>query len=179
MDQIKINNMNIEQTMQLLGIQEVTTKQQKKNGTREFKLPVKDQHAKPIYVASFASGYVRRTKANGYSPSWQINKRVESEPQYYPEYEWVDGYQVKTGKYRKFTTRGCELIPVEIDRLEYLISYCLKNYYIKRANQVANCEFVPKWRHEDEIKRTKELHVWQEEPEVKVIVNGHRYNITP
>ena len=66
--------MNIEQTMQLLGIQEVTTKQQKKNGTREFKLPVKDQYAKPIYVASFASGYVRRTKANGYSPSWQLNK---------------------------------------------------------------------------------------------------------
>ena len=66
--------MNIEQTMQLLGIQEVTTKQQKKNGTREFKLPVKDQYAKQIYVASFASGYVRRTKANGYSPSWQLNK---------------------------------------------------------------------------------------------------------
>ena len=32
--------MSIEQTMQLLGIQEVTTKQQSKNGTREFKLPV-------------------------------------------------------------------------------------------------------------------------------------------
>ena len=60
--------------MQLLGIQEVTTKQQSKNGTREFKLPIKDQHAKPIYVASFASGYVRRTKANGFSPSWQLNK---------------------------------------------------------------------------------------------------------
>ena len=36
--------MNIEQTLQLLGIQDVTTKQQKKNGTREFKLPVKDQY---------------------------------------------------------------------------------------------------------------------------------------
>ena len=169
--------MNIEQTMQLLGIQEVTTKQQKKNGTREFKLPIKDQYAKPIYVASFASGYVRRTKANGYSPSWQINKRVESEPQYYPEYEWVDGYQVKTGKYRKFTTRGCELIPVEIDRLEYLISYCLKNYYIKLANQVADGEFVPKWKYEAYCRRDRANEV--NNPEVKVIVNGHRYNITP
>ena len=102
-----------------------------------------------------------------------------SEPMYYPEYEWKNGYQVETGKYLKFTTRGCELIKSEIERLEYLISYCLKNYYIKLANQVADGEFLPKWKHEDEIKRTKELHVWQEEPEVKVIVNGHRYNITP
>ena len=70
--------MSIEQTMQLLGIQEVTTKKQSKNGTREFKLPIKDQHGKPIYVASFASGYVRRTKANGFSPSWQLNKTKKS-----------------------------------------------------------------------------------------------------
>ena len=36
MDNIINNNMNVEQTLQLLGIQEVTTKKQKKNGTREF-----------------------------------------------------------------------------------------------------------------------------------------------
>ena len=35
--------MNIKETLQLLDIQEVTTKRQEKNGTREFKLPVKDQ----------------------------------------------------------------------------------------------------------------------------------------
>ena len=66
--------MNIEQTLQLLGIQDVTTKQQKKNGTREFKLPVKDQYGSEMHVASFASGYVRRTKAGGHCPSWQLNK---------------------------------------------------------------------------------------------------------
>ena len=177
MDQIKINNMNIEQTMQLLGIQEVTTKQQSKNGTREFKLPIKDQHAKPIYVASFASGYVRRTKANGYSPSWQINKRVESEPQYYPEYEWVDGYQVKTGKYRKFTTRGCKLIPNEADRLEYLVSFCLKNYYINQANMLSSGRFIPKGKYDD-LADAARLDYERGGPEVSVIVNGHRYNIT-
>ena len=62
------NNMNIKQTLQLLGIQEVTTKRQKKNGTREFKLPIKDLYCSKgsyIHVASFASGYVRRTKAGG------------------------------------------------------------------------------------------------------------------
>ena len=53
------------------------------------------------------------------------------------------------GLYRKFTTRTCKLIPIEIDRLEYLISYCLKNYYIKGANQVADGNYVPKWRYDN------------------------------
>ena len=169
--------MNIEQTLQLLGIQEVTTKRQKKNSTREFKLPVKDQYGGEIHVASFASGYVRRTKAGGYCPSWQINKRVESEPQYYGPFE--------NGYYRKYTTRTCKLIPDEQDRLEYLISFCLKNYYIGQANMLSSGKFVAKWKYDEaiklgqeEVKRTKELHVWQEDPEVKVIVNGTRYNIT-
>ena len=169
--------MNIEQTMQLLGIQEVTTKQQKKNGTREFKLPVKDQYAKPIHVASFASGYVRRTKAGGYSPSWQINKREMSEPTYYPEYEWVDGYQVKTGKYRKFTTRGCKLIPNEADRLEYLISFCLKNYYIGQANMLSSGNFVPRWKHEELLSAMEAQCEDHDVKEVQVIIDGHRYKV--
>jgi hypothetical protein len=31
-----------------------------------------------------------------------------------------------------------KLIPIEIERLEYLISYCLKNMYIKLANEAYN-----------------------------------------
>ena len=163
--------------MQLLGIQDVTTHKQSKNGTVVWRLPIKNSwNKKYIEVASFKSGYVRNQNSSC-DRSYQLNKRVESEPQYYPEYEWVDGYQVKTGKYRKFTTRGCELIPVEIDRLEYLISYCLKNYYIKLANQVADGEFVPKWKYEAYCRRDRANEV--NNPEVKVIVNGHRYNITP
>ncbi len=160
--------MNIEQTLQLLDIQEVTTERQKKNGTREFELPIKAEYSKrKIRVASFASGYVRCQLSDAYC-YYQLNKRCESEPEY---------YEVGNGLYRKFTTRTCKLIPNEQDRLEYLLNYCIKNYYIGKANQVANGDYVPKWRHEDEIKRTKELHVWQEEPEVKVIVNGQRYNV--
>ena len=161
MDNIINNNMNVEQTLQLLGIQEVTTKKQKKNGTREFKLPVKDQYGGEIHVASFASGYVRRTKAGGYCPSWQLNKTRKVPPT--KDYKWPSVERI--------------LIPSEQDRLEYLISFCLKNYYIGQANMLSSGKFIPKWKHEDEIKRTKELHVWQEEPEVKVIVNGHRYNV--
>ena len=161
--------MNVEQALQLLDIQEVTTKKQKANGTREFKLPVKDQYGAEIHVASFASGYVRRTKAGGYCPSWQLNKRVESEPQRYGPFE--------DGTYREYTTRTCKLILDEQDRLEYLISFCLKNYYIKQSNMLSSGEFIPKWKHEaykDEYRnRVNEVN----NPEVKVIVNGHRYNV--
>ncbi len=45
------------------------------------------------------------------------------------------------------------LIPNEIDRLEYLIAYCLKNYYIKNANQVANGGYVEQWYHDHQIER--------------------------
>ena len=165
--------MNIKETLQLLGIQEVTTARQKKNGTREFKLPVKDQYGGDIHVASFSSGYVRRTKAGGYCPSWQLNKRVESKPQRYGPFE--------DGTYREFTTRTCKLIPYEIDRLKYLIAFCLKNYYIGQANKLSSGEFIPKWKYKaykDEHRKLANMVNKYENPEVKVIVNGHRYNIT-
>ena len=129
--------MNTKTKLDFLQIQEVTTDKQKANGTREFKLPVKDQYGGEIHVASFASGYVRNQNS-GYS-NYQLNKRCEGEPEY---------FKLANGDYRKFTTRGCVLIPKEIDRLEYLIKYCVKNYYIKNANQVSNGEFVPKWQYE-------------------------------
>ena len=166
--------MTIEDKLQLLGIQEVTTDKQQKNGTRVFKLPIKDlycQDGSAIHVASYKSGYVRRLTIGRGTSDYQLNKRVESEPDYY-EVE-RDGL---SPLYRKFTTRTCELIPDEVDRLEYLISYCLKNYYIGHANKIAKSsnEYVPKWYHEEKLNHFQQI----QEPEVKVIINGHRYNIT-
>ena len=66
--------MNIQDKLNFLQIQEVTTDKQKANGTREFKLPMNDPYGVAIHVASFASGYVRRTKTGGYSSDWQLNK---------------------------------------------------------------------------------------------------------
>ena len=162
--------------MQFLGIQDVTTNRQHKNGTIVWKLPIKNHdNRNPSYieVASFSTGYVRNQNS-GYS-NYQLNKRCEGEPEYFDS-----GRLDELGRpmYTKFTTRSCVLIPIEIDRLEYLISYCLKNYFIKRANEVADGEYIPKWKHEaykDEYKnRVNEVN----NPEVKVIINGHRYNIT-
>ena len=142
--------------MELLGIQDVTTNRQHRNGTVVWRLPIKySTHNSFIEVASFKSGYVRNQ--NGGYTNYQLNKRCESGPQYYPDYEHtkIDGEWVatKTGKYNKYTTRGCVMIPNEIDRLEYLITYCLKNYYIKLANQVVDGKYIPKWELEHALAR--------------------------
>ena len=135
-------------TMDLLGIMDITTTRQHKNGTIVWKLPIKNNYpgnkSHYIEVASFSTGYVRNQNS-GYS-NYQLNKRCEGEPEY---------FKLSNGDYRKFTTRACILIPVEIDRLEYLLKYCVKNYYIKHANQVPNGDFYPKWMydsHKDEYK---------------------------
>ena len=161
--------------MQLLGIQDVTTYKQNKNGTVVWRLPIlSDNPSKYIEYASFKSGYVRNQGVDSHS-NWQVNKRKMNEPTYYPEYEWVDGYQVKTGKYRRFITRGCELIPVEIDRLEYMMKYIIKNEFIKRANTGQQGNFIPKWKYEDRIKM---LSYRDQHDEISVTINGHRYNVT-
>jgi len=129
--------------MELLGITDVSTQRQKNNDTRVWRLPIKySTHNKFIEVASFATGYVRNQ--NGGYTNYQLNKRCDSEPQY---------YKLSNGYYNKYTTRSCVLIPNEIDRLEYLIAYCLKNYYIKNANKVVEGKYVSKWEHEWKLER--------------------------
>ena len=128
--------------MQLLGIQDVSSRTQDKNGTIVWKLPIKNHWGGSfIEVGSFKSGMVRNNNS-GYS-NYQLNKRCDNEPDYYK----IE----RNGEtlYRKYTTRTCKLIPIEIDRLEYLLSYCLKNYYIKHANFVASGDYVPKWRYDN------------------------------
>ena len=158
--------------MDLLGIMDVTTTRQAKNGTIVWRLPIKNnwprQNAKCSDVGSFKTGYVRNQNS-GYS-NYQLNKRVENEPMYFKDYEWKNGEQVWTGKYRRFLTRGCKLIPIEIDRLEYLLKYCVKNYYIKHANQVPNGDFYPKWMYESEVeKRVNEINNFVTEVSITAI----------
>ena len=154
--------------MQLLDIQDITTDRQHKNGTIVWKLPIKDQDTGIlIEVASFDSGYVRNQGKSCHS-NYQLNKRCEGEPEY---------FELPNGDYRKFSTRSCVLIPIEIDRLEYLISYCLKNYYIKNANSVAEGKYVPKWRY-DNLADAARIDYERTDPEVKIQVNGHKYNVS-
>ena len=147
--------------MQLLNIQDITTNRQHENGTIVWKLPIKDQYSGIlIEVASFASGYVRNQGKSTRS-NYQLNKTKKNF-----EKEWSNGY-------RYYSTERI-LIPIEIDRLEYLISYCLKNYYIKHANFVADGEYIPKWRYNNLADAAR---LDYEGLNVSVNVNGQRYEV--
>ena len=172
--------------MQLLGIQDVTTERQHKNGTIVWKLPIKNnwprQNASLIEVASFKTGYIRNQNS-GYS-NYQLNKRY-FEDEYFKDYDWDENAvrQIWNGKYRKFRTKKCILIPIEIDRLEYLLKYCVKNYYIKHANQVSDGDYYPKWMYKDAEKQGYNAGLQENvnaKPAVEnlsVTVNGERYKI--
>ena len=136
--------------MDLLGIMDISTTRQSKNGTIVWRLPIKNHWGGSfIEVGSFKSGMVRNQNS-AYS-NYQLNK-CKSVDKYFKDYTYDDNYNHKwTGKYNKYSCKERILIPIEIDRLEYLISYCLKNYYIKHANQVPNGDFIPKWKLENAI----------------------------
>jgi len=164
--------MNIQDKLDFLQIQEVTTKRQKANGTREFKLPVNDPYGDAIHVASYSTGYVRRTKTTGRS-DWQLNKTRKSK-------RYVNMNDEDNGRpvIRTFESIERILIHDEQERLEYLISYCLKNYYIGQSNMLSNGNYIPKWKYDDLQKSKKIGWNYGNQDEISVTINGHRYNIT-
>ena len=191
----------IYEQMQLLGIQDVSSPRQVKNGTIVWRLPIlSDKRNTYLEYAAFASGYVRNQGVDCHS-NWQINKRVMSDYEYYPDYVWCDKAQksIKTGKFNRFRSKKCELIPIEIDRLEYMMKYVIKNEFIKRANYVQEGKFVPKWQYDNVRKAVIEhgidQYVAPEKPnedllcameaqteghnvkEVTVIIDGHKYKL--
>ena len=189
----------IVEQMELLGIKDITTIRQTRNGTVMWQLPIK-MYGQFIEVGSFKSGYVRRM--NGCYTPYQLNK-CENYDHYYKSYDHNGEVQKWNGKYNKFVGKRRIKIDKEIDRLEYLISYCLKNYYIKQANQVEDGKFITKWRHEYELEKASkfkyscgqienlengdifvhEQHAywnkWQEDKpsSVEIIIDGHRYKV--
>ena len=126
-------------TMKLLGIKEVTTPKQALNGTRDFELPIKHPWGTNIRLASFKTGYVRNQ--NSCYSNYQLNKVIR--------------YKEKGNRYYNYKR---VLIQKEVDRLEYLLKFAVRNYYTKPQVQVKK-------------------QVINIEPEVSVIVNGHRYNL--
>ena len=175
-----MNNMNIEEKLDLLGIKDITTSRQKKNGTRIFQLPIK-KYGQFIEVGSFKSGYVRRMNG-GYTP-YQLNK-CEKFDHYYKLYDYSSDKSPKfNGNYRKHECVKRILIPNEVDRLEYLIAFCLKNYYINQANMIENGEFIPKWKYENMKNRFESTAMELSDTKcgaldnLSVIVNNERYKI--
>ena len=147
----------------ILGIKDVTTNRQRKNGTTVYELPISQVwqtlQPKPLRFATYKAGYVRNV-TEGLSSSYQINK-------------------IKQVKYKSGMT-GVEriLIPSWEERLIYLAKFIIKNYY-QKPTYLMN-DYV--------IKCLKEAYLrdYNNQPsnrlpfgdEVQVIVNGHRYNLS-
>ena len=111
--------------------------------------------------------------------------------------QWKNGSCIEVGSfkngyvrnqnsgYSNYQLNNKKKIVIEIDRLEYLISYCLKNYYIKNANLVANGDYVQKWEHENELDKVwkdgnenaTSYDRWNGPNEVQLIIDGHRYKV--
>ena len=173
MDNINMNEKQLLNTFKLLQIEEITSERQKKQGTKVFKLPMRaywhnGQSSEPVILASYKSGYVRRLLTNsgcyGGASMYQLNKRVDAEPEYYKDYncEWKDGEYIQewTGKYNKYVSKTCKLIPKEIDRLQYLLNYAIKNWYCK-----------PQVQTKEVIKQVKSPQ------DIAITIDGHRYTV--
>ena len=139
----------------LLQIKEITTDRQKKNGTRVFKLPMKAYwryagYSEPVILATYKSGYVRRLLTNsgvyGGAGCYQLNKVTKGDRY----------YKLSSGDYRKFNVHKRTLIPNEVDRLQYLLDYAIKNWYCKPQVQT---------------KTVKEAYL----QEVSVNIDGQKY----
>ena len=141
----------------ILGIKEITTERQRKNGTTVYELPMQRAYpgtSYPIRFATYSTGYVRNISKDLSSP-YQINK-TKKRP------AGTDGYH--------FETVERILIPKWEDRLIYLAKFIIKNYYNKPVNIISDCSL--KYIRQ-ELRKPVET-----APEVQVIINGHRYNLS-
>tara|TARA_Y100001973_G_C5066786_1_gene265475 strand:- start:299 stop:730 length:432 start_codon:yes stop_codon:yes gene_type:complete len=136
-----------EELFKLLGVKDVTTNRQKKNGTQMFEIPFDHRHIPGLKLrfAIYSSGYIRNV--NGAYSCYQINP-------------------VKVHKGRVHENYYCDhkeriLIYSRENRLKFLFEFILKNYYLKRHKVV----------------EYRDNYIPSNEPSISVIVDGHRYNI--
>jgi len=184
------------QVFDLLGIKDVTKDFQSKRGDQVFELPFKTMYANGYTEVNrftiYKSGYVRKMvvhpESNASYSCYQLNKTRKTE-EYYKDYEWNDDFteQKWTGKYRKSNRRERIMIPNYEDRLVYLCNYILKNYYRSQTGagfyrindyQVSLMQNVKPEPQDLPFEETVERDSFIDDNDVKVIINGHRYNLS-
>ena len=150
----------------ILGIKEITTERQRKNGTQVFELPIKQMHGpsgqKPLRFATYKAGYVRNVTESNSSP-YQINKAIQHPP--------------SDGHYYGYKERI--LIPKWEDRLIYLAKFIIKNYYKKPTYLISDytmSQIKEQYQLANEHYHSVESDMYS--PDIKVIINGHRYNLS-
>ena len=160
----------IKEQMDLLGITDVTTNRQHKNGTVVWRLPITSRYDKNRFLeyASFDTGYVRNQGVECHS-NYQVNKQVSAKPRY---------FELLNGDYRKYEGVERVLIPIEIDRLEYMIKYIIKNEFVKRANSIVKGgNYVPKWQYDNVREAVIEHGIDNQVKDVQVVIDGHKYKV--
>ena len=157
------------QVFDMLGIKNVSTKRQKQNGTQVYELPIQQMWQslipKPLRFACYRSGYVRNVSEYNTSP-YQINKT-----------------KIVPSGYKDWTCTVRKLIPTYDERIVYLANFILKNYY-RKPTYLINDYVIECLKEERKI--NNDAREWGDfvNPEstpvddIKVIINGHRYNLS-
>ena len=153
----------------ILGIKDVTTDRQRKNGTTVYELPIQQMwqtlEPKPLRFATYKTGYIRNISEYN-SSCYQINK-------------------TKKVTYESGMT-GVERIYIDSweDRLIYLAKYIIKNYY-QKPTYLMN-DYTIKCLKEAYYKQNKTSLPWGDSvdpdsspvDDIQLIINGHRYNLS-
>ena len=108
-----------EELFKLLGVKDVTTNRQKKNGTQMFEIPFDRRNVPGLKLrfAIYSSGYIRNV--NGAYSCYQLNP--------FKVHKGRDYYQHQKERV---------LIYSRENRLKFLFEFILKNYYLKRHKVV-------------------------------------------
>ena len=185
---------------ELLGIKEVTKKWQKAKGTEVWELPFKTMYYNGSTQINrftiYKNGYVRKMvvygENNATQSCYQLNK-VRKVANFVKDYEWNDDIRNNewNGKYRKVYNNERIMIDNHRDRVVYLCNYILKNYYnsnkmnlvgeytMKRVSEVHGEWWKANRNSYDlQFEETVERDSWIDDNDVKVIINGHRYNLS-
>ena len=127
-----------EEIFELLGIKNVTSKRQKKNGTHVFEIPFETYGGERIKLATYKSGAVRNV--NSCFSCYQLNptKLEKSE-----EYNFDHKVRIPITSHE--------------GRLEFLLKFIIRNYYKKQHT-------ITKWKtytHEPNISVTVNGHKYR------------------
>ena len=174
----------------LMGIKEITTARQKKNGTTVYELPIRrlsyTGNSTTYKYAIYESGYIRDVSNYNHSP-WYINKRYQTKTKY-----WNSYYK----EYGNYTGLKPVFIKDFDDQLVYLANYILKNRYgsklysccdfnIEQIKECCDFRHKAKWEGDtvtisrdeyNELKKANPLARVQDK--VEVFINGQRYNLS-
>ena len=158
----------------ILGIKDVTTDRQRKNGTKVYELPIHQMwgpYSKhPLRFATYTTGYIRNVTESMSSP-YQINKTKKVSTQ-------TSGYA--------YDAIERILIHSWEEQLIYLAKYIIKNYYQKPMYLISDWtmntiksqykQALELRNQNDKLPFGDEIHE-TDRHDIQVIINGHRYNI--